>query len=263
MLRRFFRDVFKGTDPALRFEMNIASFVLLCDVLDILSLCTVERCTAATAARLRVATKKWLDKHLEVYGDAWWVFKHHQPLHIVEMCEKFGFLVSAFTMERKHKDSKRVCTDHLNTVEYEKSIMEELVLSCFNSWSTDDEAGMQGGREAPKKMFEQLRELAPSVKSICVAREYATEDGRRFYQNDVAMLEGGEFAEIWFHCRFDSGEPHSCVSVWPTLTSQSALRVAQCSVRADPKLIPSRLLLHAVTFKTRGEVATVLLPPAV
>ena len=44
------------------------------------------------------------------------------------MWKQFGMLQNCYTKERKHKVSKRVCTDHLKTKSYEQAVMEEITL---------------------------------------------------------------------------------------------------------------------------------------
>lgn len=252
VLRRFFRDVVR--DVARWLDDNIASFLLMCDVVDILR----EPLGAESAGRLRDATKTWLDKHLEAYGSRYWVLKHHQALHLPDMLAAFGCLLSTFTMERKHKDTKRICSDHLNTRGYEKSIMEEHFVCCLHAWSKDGQAlGLVGGRDAPKTIRESLQAHAPHAGSIRVGREYVAEDGARFFANDVVQLSAnGAVGEVWFHCAFDDEDTQTCVSLWERRWRSNG--IAQYVVCRNPRLIPSRLLREALIYKINGGVCTAL-----
>ena len=60
------------------------------------------------------AIAKHLEAHQRVHGDAHWVFKHHQTLHVPHMVRRFGMLLGRFSMERKHRLIKRFIKDQTN-----------------------------------------------------------------------------------------------------------------------------------------------------
>jgi hypothetical protein len=146
VLKKYFRDIVLPMGIA-ALEGPIHSFLLACDVVEIIG--AVNR--GASPTQLKNATIAWQNAHVACYGDATWVFKHHQAGHLGPMWESFGIFPNCWTMERKHKESKRVCTDHFNTIAYEQSIMEEITLDCIHAWKTWRTCGLLNPRECAKK----------------------------------------------------------------------------------------------------------------
>ena len=124
VLARFFRDVV----PAEGFETEIASFLKLSEVVDILQNASKG---IVTPIDLFVATVSWLEAHLAAYGTQYFVFKHHQAMHLPGMWARSGILLNCFALERHHKLAKRFMKDHTHTRSYEKSVLEEITLEKY------------------------------------------------------------------------------------------------------------------------------------
>ena len=260
VLKKIFRDIaLPANSVRIGLEGPIRSFLLACDVLEILG--NTQR--GSTPSQLHNATRAWMEAHIACYGNITWVFKHHQAGHLAKMWDHFGILPNCWAMERKHKESKRVCTDHLNTRAYEQSIMEEITLDCIHHWQNFKGTGLIKPKEATKN---DLSALAASFASrdgpLLMSNAYINMHGDKFCKLDVVTLaasHGACVGEVWFHCS-RGGEELTCVSLWEQVSLRMDKHVAQFRISDAPKLIPSRDLVRPVIFKVHASIATILLP---
>ena len=145
VLKKYFRDIALPMATE-QLEAPMTNSILACDVVEIIG--AVNQ--GATPELLDDAVTAWETAHVASYGDATWVFKHQQPGHLVKMWKKFGMWPNCYTMERKHKASKRVCTDHLDTKSYEQAVMEDITLDCIHSQQAWRRHGPLNPRECEK-----------------------------------------------------------------------------------------------------------------
>ena len=261
VLTTYFGDVVL---PLGQYQDEIDSFVKLGDVVDILANANKG---IVGPDDLEAATTCWLEAHLKAYGDEHFVYKHHQAMHLADMWRRTltrggrRFLMNCFALERHHKLPKRYMKDHLNTISYEKSVLEEVTLEKLHQWSLFRAGGLPSPRE-DDKVSRALREVFPGVHSVQVDDMYVTNAGARFMKKDVVLLgpaHGHACGEIWMHCMVD-GNAFTCVSLWPLLKADTRRRLGKYRVAENPAMLPTADLHAAVVYKVAGTVATALWP---
>ena len=109
----------------LAFSAQVASFLQLCDVLDLLRLC---KDGLVTDTVLHQAIVAHLVAFQVAYGIVGWIPKHHLAYHLARYVLKHGFLLSTLTQERMHKVVKRWARDRFRQKSFERGLMEELTL---------------------------------------------------------------------------------------------------------------------------------------
>jgi hypothetical protein len=87
-----------------------------------------------TPADLRRAIASHLEQYKQVYGEVAFIPKCHYTLHLPDMFQRHGFLVSCWVHERKHKEIKRYGNALDNTHDnYELSIIENSLFVHFEA----------------------------------------------------------------------------------------------------------------------------------
>ena len=261
VLCKFFRDCAPHTAKT---RAGLESFFLCCKCMDILS--NAQR-KASTPEQLASATHEFLDAHLRAYGSEYWAWKHHAALHLPLMWRKHGGLPNCFSLERKHKSTKRAMKDRLNTKSYEKCLIQDLTLQHIRNCSRNLLVSSLGDPHPPTKAVDEaLREVLPSATSLDVSNRYTADNGGRIYRGDVVCIrsdsaDGSEcvVGQIWFHLRVDDCIK-SCVSLWPLEASYAEAGCAKYRMCDRPQIIDSAALVCALLHKQCGTACTVVWP---
>jgi hypothetical protein len=120
---------FHGPEVAL----ERASFYACCEVVDeFVAARTGLRPLAEVAERIRAANTRHLNALVAAYGRSVVKPKNHWVFDIADDIERFAdlrFIPNTFTMERLHRDVKKIAKNVLNTKRFEASVLSRLVLA--------------------------------------------------------------------------------------------------------------------------------------
>lgn len=242
---------------------EIASFLLLCDCLDLLQV-LARGCVAPHD--LHVAVMSYLEAFQAAYGTEHWVPKHHFAMHLPLLYQRFGFLLACFVHERKHKTLMMYGNPILNTKsDWERSVMSSVTCDHFASLQESKfwcvRSGLLTPHNAPARMQENLREHWPDAQSIRTSADAAISQFSMCHIRDVVCFDSSGFGvgEVWFHCDVD-GDQFSCISVWDVKSRKSTW--VECTVKDNPRIVALGDILETTTYCRNGDDATVLLPPS-
>lgn len=131
-------------------------------VLSVIMLLNSVKTGAVTAEQLNTA----IVTHLALFSAAWGELyvrpKHHYSLHLGPMMTWFGFLLSTFTHERKHRLITRYCRDRKNLANWDMSAIEEI--TCHQVWQLSLPFMQTCETATPRGMLLiPLREVWPGV----------------------------------------------------------------------------------------------------
>ena len=108
----------------------ILSFWALCSVLRMLLTLSTNR---VTGDDLHEAILRHLKLCQLAYGVSGWRPKHHMTLHLGGMLTRFGYLVSCWTHERKHRETKRYANFLNNTRGFDRSVTRDILWSQYSA----------------------------------------------------------------------------------------------------------------------------------
>ena len=83
-------------------------------------------------SNLRRAIEHHLNSFKTAYGEDAIRPKHHYALHLPSILARFGFLISTFTHERKHRAFKRYARPRTATLHFELGVIEDML--AHNTW---------------------------------------------------------------------------------------------------------------------------------
>lgn len=241
-------------------------FFLLADIMDMLHM-TSRECISAD--HLHETITKYITKFNKLYGVDEKIPKFHALQHLPKSLKKFGFLLSCFVHERKHRMLKRYCNDVQNTAAFEQSVMGEITahqIHMLNSIETFRfEAGLINPKPAPPPLARFLMtelSLAPGsdIKSACESRFSRYETCRK---GDVVLVRDNAVAhkfgagQVWFHASI-CGRAISLISMW----AQLSVSVTACTWQfsENPVLCSTLDILECVVWSRSGDIVTTLLP---
>lgn len=144
LLRVFF--VLKlGERP--EYEAHLASYLAFCNFIDRM-LAAKQSATPTRVAEivpsLRVAAREHLDKHLAVYGDAYFRPKGHWLQDVPAQFAVDGFVLDAFVVERLHLRVKQVAEPIKKTTSFERSVLQALLSLTFRDKDLVPQFGLLG-----------------------------------------------------------------------------------------------------------------------
>ena len=90
------------------------------------------KCFATDPDDLARAIKRHLDLFVAAYGMDYIRPKHHYVLHLPSSLRKFGFILSTFTHERKHRMIRRYTQQRKVLRNWSVSVIEEV--TCHSIW---------------------------------------------------------------------------------------------------------------------------------
>ena len=240
-------------------EAHVASFLALCDVLDLL---VSIRTMLTDPDLLEAAILAHLTKYQVAYGEVNWVPKHHAATHLPSKLRKFKTLVSLFTCERHHKLVKRHMVGRTNLNNWEKGLIEQVTVDHLHALEDPILKETLLEPTVPRKnMLDELRgSRAPRPKSVLVSRTLCATTGETITVGDVALLRGGGLCKVLNHIMFD-GEVLSSVSLWAAAPCASDTRYCRrYKIQERHERVPSSHLLTSVIYLDVGEYVTALIP---
>jgi len=156
VLHRYFAKVAAARDECMPFVQSMMAVLTVVMMLQSVKTGTVG------ADELFAAIVTHLTLYQIAYGDDATRPKHHYALHLPDMLRRFGFLLSTFTHERKHRIVKRYTRDRKTLKNWALGAIEDI--TCHQIWENSLPFFLAFSTSHPKgKMFYALRELFPGV----------------------------------------------------------------------------------------------------
>lgn len=156
ILHRYFTRVVQERGQCMPY---VLSFIA---VIEVLLLLQAIQAGCVDSSVLGVAILKHLQLYQAAYGEEKVRPKHHYALHLPDMLSRFGFLLSTFTHERKHRLIKRYTRDRCKLQNWDLGALEEI--TCHQAWELSLPFFMTPSTITPRgKILSALREVFPGV----------------------------------------------------------------------------------------------------
>ena len=179
--------------------------------------------------------------------------KFHWLLHYARELRQHGFLLSCFVHERKHKTVRRYATPTMNTRDYERTVVREVVTHSIRMLEADDaldcQVGLVNPRPSPKRLRRTLHELfGPEVLISSECRFNAFET---CLVKDVVFIReaaGDMFVgEVCLHVQHHD-QLLTIVTSYRQLSLDRATRSAQWKLTGDQQIVQSIDVLAVATW---------------
>ena len=112
--------------PAGTCSLECAAYVALADLIDCLKSATHHGTKFISANTLDRSAEAFLDAYDAAWGMQYSTPKFHWTLHFGDCLRRNGFLISCWTLERKHKVPKRYGSEIRNLSMYDKGLLQEV-----------------------------------------------------------------------------------------------------------------------------------------
>ena len=250
------------------------AYVCLCAVID----CLVGSARGLVSPRnLEKAVEKFLDAFDAAWGMDFSTPKFHWMLHFGDHLRLLGYLVSCWSLERKHKIPKRYGTDIRNTTTYDSSLIHEVSCDHLSKLDNPDtfkflKVGLINPRPATKKLLEFVRvALALSVEqwnaiavrmssqcrvskhNVCSVKDVVLVDTNSSGDGSTTIAAG----EVWA-CLEIEGEVVFILTIWTLIAKIHG--AATWRVALNPEMFPASSVLESLVWAKHapGEVKTLL-----
>ena len=157
-------------------------------VLNVVMLLVSLKTGMVTHEALNAAILHHLTLFLAAWGESYVRPKHHYCIHLGPLLKRFGFLLSTFTHERKHRLVTRCCRDRKNLQNWDMAAIEEI--TCHQVW----QLGLPfmdacETTQARGKILIPLREMYPGIpaEDMHLCSSVACNNGR-FSPADVVTF---------------------------------------------------------------------------
>ena len=242
----------------------IQSYLLLCDVLDLLTNLKRKALGHISPEQLRDAILAHLSKYLEAYRNLGWKPKFHWATELWRNYARFEFLLGLLVTERKHKVIKRWSRDRQTLQSFEKGLVEEVTLQHLNDlrqpWLVNNCLVNESVPSA--KLMRELRGRYRDARFIASSNS-ARVNHMVFTKGDVALVRNGGVVcagEIYFFARVDA-QSLVCVSLWDRVpTANDTMWTRTYRKRDDPQIVPLTALVSPVVYLNSSSGATLLIP---
>jgi len=216
---------------------------------------------------LRSAMLDHFRKQQGAYGFDLWLPKSHHALHLPDMMDKFGFLLSTFVHERRHKIIKRHASPRTCTTSLEQGLLEEVTLQQLHDMAdteTSESVSLGHQVQAKPEVVSSLNVMVPMLcapgADVKTARE-ARIKYKRVMSGDVVLYRNaGQIVagEVWCHVRINENI-WTCLAPWEVLTRERL--TWKCVVRCEPVLVRTANVIAPTIFTpvAEGSVATLLI----
>ena len=248
------------------------AFLDMCSVLDILHAGSgalgAEARTLATPAALRAA----VDQSLGACAAAGWsqcmIKKFHWLLHLADAWERYSFLPSCWTLERKHKLVTRYSTPTKNTSQFNKSVLQEALA---HDLATLREPGGFGtgvrllAAHHPTKKLQQTLQSSFSFRlndEDYTSRTVRLAGGQTCSVGDIVLTDSRNVGEVLLHVSVN-GEHYTLLHIFCLLRHEPALHSAAWhkTDEADKqRFLFTRSIRCCLTVAVEGDKVTTLLP---
>lgn len=221
-----------------------------------------------TSADLAAAVSAFLEAFVSEFGYDRLQPKFHALLHLPIELFTFGFLLSCWVHERKHRMVKRYAQNILNTLLYEASVLGECTCQHLNAlWDSANfnfAPGLIDGRDCSPTLIRQLNQLFEfdTVGLVCKTARVARYSpfGKCsfkdvvFFGTDVGVGVG----EILLHLTVGDMLV-TVISVWEPVEFNKSNGYALWNVRYNPQLVnTTQIIDEAIHNSADGQCVTIL-----
>ena len=245
---------------------QVASFLALADVLDLLRLCK-EGCVNADTLLNAIITH--LIAFKGAYGIIGWIPKHHLAIHLARYLRKFRLLLSKIAAGAHAQDCTQWSRDCYAKQSFERGLIEELTLEHLHAlerpWWFD---GLQQPLHTPKPNLRRALEAQwPDAAEHVTSASFRNELGCVIHSGDLAFVECGtatSLCEVWWMASVDR-HCVACVSIWTRIADDAignAVNAATYRKVDSPTFIDCSKLKAAAQFWACGDGVHVVLIPA-
>ena len=156
IFHRYFQKV------VLRRNVCVPQVLSTIAVLEVVMILMAVQTGCVTSEMLTLAIYTHLMRYKEAYGESAVRPKHHYALHLGDMLGRFGFLLSTFTHERKHRLVKKYTRNRCTLKSWARGALEEI--TCHQSHELSFPFFMVPARSAPRgKLMHHIRDLFPGA----------------------------------------------------------------------------------------------------
>ena len=180
LLRHFAEQVVSVAFPGL--QQHVTSLSLSFRVIDALQ--DIKGGTI-DVPRLRKAIFEHLQKHSSVYGQTHLVPKHHFAIHLPQQVAEDGALTDTFVVERSHLLPRDIADEIDNSIGFERSAIQRVILARLVSLESWDERPGLTGKDAAISP-----ELSQALGHDAVVAAGARLDGIQLQRGDFLQVAG-------------------------------------------------------------------------
>ncbi len=203
-----------------------------------------------------------LTRFKKAWGDAYMRPKHHFSLHLPRMLAVFGFLISCFTHERKHRLVRRYGFNRRNTTAYEMGIIEDITVHSLQELKLLDRGhGIKSLGEPKQRMRHALNETFPDFTGDFKVGNVARGNDGMVHVGDVAFFQSEgrrALGQVIVHVAMGRADC-TIVSKWQLVSMDDTSAVYR--VVDAPCVIETNALECSVIYSRTGDDAIVLVPP--
>ena len=258
VVARFMRNVAKPQLDGTWMQPYVDSLIACLHVVYLLQ--AVKVAGFVSPGELRGAIEKHLALFIAAYGDDAIRPKHHFALHLPHMLYLFGFLISTFTHERKHRCFKRYARPRTSGENFELGVLEEM--TCHSIWELSQKQWLAFSTSKPsKRQLGFLAEIFADVidGSFTLHRE-VHQNGCITVGDVVGFLSGGRLyigellATVGIVHSSGDAEMMSVASVWEvdgkTAVSREGLNML---VKDKYDKFPTKDLQQSFTYRKSND----------
>ena len=134
------------------------------------------------------------------------VKKFHSLLHLPHRLQEHGMLLTCWVHERKHRMIRRFCNDVVNTVEFERSVMGQVVCQHLFELSSKENFNYSVGLVNPYAAPKQLRAIVSD--DLCAGRAVDVQTALKVRANAWAVVVSGDVVLV------KSGQSFTAAHLW-------------------------------------------------
>ena len=224
-IRSFLLDNMSLCGPIMDF---VASYLYLCEVFDVVA--AVRRGTAGPN-EFHLAISKYVQKHLQAYGDSVWVPKFHYLQHLPEMLNRHKRLIGCFVHERKHRIAKRFL-ENMRTIGqgFEVSILKDVLHCNLHDLQHKDIGLLEDGLVDPilsgGPLQQMLRMAMDSNEDVYHALKAHYAFGALATVGDILKMQNNVIGEAQFFAS-TGGECRVCMILFQNMRNRQLSKTNQ------------------------------------
>lgn len=212
--------------------------------------------------RLQAAIHAHLQKYVAAYGRDAVRPKHHYVLHLPDMLDHHGVLLSTLMHERKHRMVKRYTKNKTNLRSFERTVMEEV--TCFHVWECSQRFVITATGAAPRgRTLAALGEIFPDVENkdlkvsnkVIIANGTATKGDFVLAKKDDDLLYGEILANLQVQ-----GHLLTLLSVWQRSSTREPAYLQVQDMEAV-QMVPTASIVWCFTAFIHTGGACLYVPP--
>ena len=200
---------------------------------------------------LQDAILKHLRLHWAAWGEDYVKPKHHYALHLPDMLQRFGYLLTSWVQERKHRLVSKYGRDRRNAANFDSGIIEDV--TCHQLWELQRPFYFAAKESAPRGLLKIIVEdMLPGIApdAIIMLSDISVNGGRVSPGDVVAFYDGGHLQIgkllITLGIKSTTASSTSFVAKWKQLALEGMWLMCEMSetdvVQIDTSFLDSVLL---------------------